>query len=100
MSYGKRISANTVTYEISGNFDYNLIMNLKPDILDLPVDINNICLDLSNTKYLDSSGLGLIVFCREHLENSRGKLTLQKPTGDVKNILELSNIHKIIEIIY
>lgn len=55
--------------------------------------------DLSETRFLDSSGLGALIALHKLLTPRGGALRILKPTPLARQILELTRLHRILEII-
>ena len=62
-------------------------------------DLRNIEIDLSQTTYLDSCGLGALVALHKTACNRAGKLRLLGPQPSVQQILELTRMDHIFEVI-
>lgn len=58
--------------------------------------IKNIEFDFSNTKFMDSSGIGMILGRYKLVKPLGGKLVLTGVTGNVDRIIKLSGLHKLI----
>lgn len=54
--------------------------------------INNIVLDLSETGFLDSSGLRAILTAHRRLASDEGSLTLRNPSEPVTRLLEITGL--------
>ena len=54
--------------------------------------ITDIVLDLSETSFLDSSGLRAILTAHRRLERDRGTLTLRAPSESVTRLLEITGL--------
>lgn len=54
-------------------------------------------IDLSNVKFMDSSGIGLLIGRYNLIKLINSKLTVVNPTNSIKRVLELSNIAKNID---
>ena len=54
--------------------------------------INNIVLDLSETGFLDSSGLRAILTAHRRLASEQGSLTLRNPSEPVTRLLEITGL--------
>ena len=61
-------------------------------------DAKDIELDLSETFALDSSGLGALIALRNAAERPGGVLRLVNPTPLARRILELTRLHRVLEI--
>lgn len=55
-------------------------------------------LDLSETNYLDSSGIGWLLKCHKRMREKGGKLTLHAPHPIVSNVLRVLNLDKVLHI--
>lgn len=59
----------------------------------------NIDLDLSATAFLDSCGLGALVALHKTACSRRGLVRLLRPTPAVRQVLELTHMHRIFEVV-
>src|SRR5579859_7529440 len=59
----------------------------------------NIEVDLSQTTFVDSCGLGALVGLHKSAVTKQGKLVLVNPPGPIQQILELTRLDGIFEII-
>jgi len=57
-------------------------------------------LDLSQTSYMDSSALGMILLLKDHAESIDGKIVLRKPNDAITKILEIAQFHRLMSIEY
>jgi anti-sigma B factor antagonist len=62
-------------------------------------DHRNIQIDLSQTMFVDSCGLSALVSLRKDANSRHGCIRLLNPTPPVYQILELTRMHRIFEII-
>jgi len=58
----------------------------------------NIEIDLSQTMFLDSYGLGSLISLHKMTVSRNGKVRLLNPTAGVQQILELTRMHRLFEI--
>jgi anti-anti-sigma factor len=59
----------------------------------IPNDTTRIVVDLTETTYLDSAGLALLLRLAERLQNRRQRMSLVVPTGSpVRSVLELTGL--------
>ena len=56
-------------------------------------------LDLATVTFLDSSGLGALISLQKSLRSQNGTVRLLRPQPNVYQILELTRLHRIFEII-
>lgn len=59
-------------------------------------DSKSIVLDLSKTEFIDSSGIGAIVFLYKRIEKRNHKLTLLNVTGQPYKLMTLLRVDKTI----
>jgi len=59
----------------------------------------NIEIDLSQTMFVDSCGLGALISLHKTTCNRNGTVRLLNPTPPVQQILELTRMHRIFEIV-
>ena len=65
----------------------------------LPATTLYLDLDLSALTFLDSSGLGTLISLHKTLRSRNGTVRLFKPAANVQQILELTRLHRVFEII-
>jgi anti-sigma B factor antagonist len=65
----------------------------------LTVGQKNIEIDLSQTMFLDSCGLGTLISLHKTTCSRNGTVRLLNPTPGVQQILELTRMHRLFEIV-
>jgi anti-sigma B factor antagonist len=67
----------------------------------LPPQIKAIDIDLSDTDFVDSCGLGALISVYKLVNNSSGSIPvrLMNPAPSIQQIFELTRLHKIFEIV-
>lgn len=74
--------------------------NFKDEIKSALGDMQkNIEIDLSETMFVDSCGLGALISLHKTTCNRNGTVRLVNPTPPVQQILELTRMHRIFEIV-
>jgi anti-sigma B factor antagonist len=76
----------------AGSFRDSVRAALTPQIINLDVD-------LSETRFLDSSGLGALIALHKTVAANKGTLRVIKPTATAQQILELTRLHRVFEIV-
>jgi anti-sigma B factor antagonist len=61
--------------------------------------LKNIEIDLSQASFLDSCGLGALISLQKTANSRRGLVRLVNPGLPVQQILELTRVHRIFEIV-
>ena len=61
--------------------------------------LKNIEIDLSRASFLDSCGLGALISLHKTACSRQGSVRLRNPASPVQQILELTRMHRIFEIV-
>ncbi|MDQ3048523.1 MAG: STAS domain-containing protein [Bacteroidota bacterium] len=79
--------------------DSNLAPSLKSELVVLNTDgAKNIIIDLTNTRYCDSSGLSAILVANRLCKNSQGTFVLTGLQEPVKKLIAISQLDTILNI--
>src|SRR6266566_2009321 len=65
----------------------------------LPDELRNIEIDLSQTNFLDSCGLGALISLRKTANSRNGKVRLLYPNPRVLLLFDITRMHNIFEIV-
>lgn len=100
MSIKQQISASTnqVIIAIDNNFDFSLHQHFRDAYSNCNTPKTSFVLDLSNTQYMDSSALGMILLLKDHADNLGGKVIIKQPSDTVYKILEIAQFHRLVTI--
>lgn len=90
---------NVTILKPEGEISVRTLVELRK-IFEKTVKVSNakIAIDCQKVKFLDSSGIGLLVNVSRRLKDQNGSLGLYGCNEDVKDIIYLSGIHDIIPI--
>lgn len=73
--------------------------DLKAVILSLNKEnVSNLIIDLSKTSYCDSSGLSALLSANRLCKNSNGKFILTGLQPNVKKMIEIAQLHRVLSI--
>ena len=61
-------------------------------------DVHKLVIDLSSVDYCDSSGLSAILLAFRILQSNNGKIFLVAPNGNVKSLIEISQLNRILPV--
>ena len=79
--------------------DSNIAPSLKSELVVLNSEgIKNIIIDLTETRYCDSSGLSAILVANRLCKNSRGAFILTGLQDSVKKLISISQLDTILSI--
>ena len=100
MSIKKQISDDKRKIQISivGRFDFSLHQNFRDSYINCTENKVDFTLNLSETTYMDSSALGMILLLKDHAESHSGKVKISKPSEVVNKILEIAQFHRLLVI--
>ena len=87
------IEGDRAVIAIKGELDAYTAPGVEEQIAKLISEqTNDIVLDLSETAFLDSSGLRAILTAHRKLTNEQGSLTLRRPSEPVTRLLEITGL--------
>ena len=69
------------------------------DVFILKESVNNVVFDFENTKFMDSSGIGIIMGRYKKISCFGGRVFAIHADRQMKRILHMSGLHKIVEIV-
>ena len=100
MSVNKKVSDDNIKVEITieGRFDFSLHQKFRDAYSTCKEKNVNFILNLSETTYMDSSALGMILLLKDHAESCSGKVIISKPSESVNKILEIAQFHRLLTI--
>ena len=79
--------------------DTNIAPSLKSELVLLNSDgVKNIIIDLTETRYCDSSGLSAILVANRLCKNSKGSFVLTGIQEPVKKLISISQLDSILSI--
>lgn len=101
MSVNKKVSDDNRKVEISvaGRFDFSLHQHFRDSYTNCKNKNVEFILNLSETTYMDSSALGMILLLKDHAESCSGKVVINKPSDSVNKILEIAQFHRLLTIV-
>lgn len=59
-----------------------------------------VCIDMQNTRFIDSSGLGVLISMNKTLRARGGVLKILNPAPAVTQLIELTRLHRVLEIVH
>ncbi len=98
------VSASTrdgvATISLQGRFDFSAHREFREAVKSALAEagIHEIEIDLSAVNYMDSSALGMLLLSRENAAAQRKAIVLTRPAGNIRQVLEVANFHKLFTI--
>jgi anti-sigma B factor antagonist len=101
MTFNHAIKDNTLIIRLSGDLigedNGSRILEVVTDAIQQSVLISII--DISELRYINSSGIGVLITILTKLRNKDGELYLLKPSESVKKLLVITKLNSIFQII-
>ncbi|WP_454050549.1 STAS domain-containing protein [Cellulomonas sp. Marseille-Q8402] len=93
----QRISGSAVVVRPTGRLTTADAAKLRAALSDLVgAGSARVVVDLEATTFLDSTGLGALVFGLRAARTAGGDLTIARPSGQVLNVLELTTMIRVL----
>ncbi len=92
------VENNTLIIHLDGELDHHSTEEVREDI-DNAIDsrnIKNIIFELSNMKFMDSSGVGVVIGRYKKIDKVGGVVGIVNSNPHVDKIFEMAGIYKII----
>ncbi|MBX2829902.1 MAG: STAS domain-containing protein [Rhodospirillales bacterium] len=86
---------STETISLPDNFDSANALDFRSAI---PDGTTTLIIDFKETHFVDSAGIGTMVFWLRDLQKSDGKIVLANLTGQPKDIVEMVGLNKLVEV--
>ena len=91
-------TGDKVTISVTGKFDFQLYDEFRASYADTTGNGVEYVVDLSNTEYLDSSALGMLLLLREHAGGESSNIEITQASPEVRKILDVANFGKLFSI--
>ena len=93
-------NAKTKTFVLEGELDVHNVKNLKSAVSE---SLENeagwtYILDMSEVTYLDSSGLGMLVYLKKEITHEYGNLKINNIQSQVFNVFKLTRLDEFFDI--
>ena len=101
MSISVQLSDNgaELIIAVNGRFDFSAHQDFRKSYEDRDPTPETYVIDMTETTYLDSSALGMLLLLRDHAGGNDSKITITNVNPDVRKILSISNFDQLFEII-
>jgi anti-anti-sigma factor len=99
MDYGIDVKEQEAVVQLKGRLTFNDHAKLRALIREmLQNKAKRQVLDLSALEFVDSAGIGMLLIAREEMANVDKQLVLRAATGQVKRVLTVAQLNKIVAI--
>ncbi len=83
------------TITIPENFDSANAFDFRGEVLE---DMGSVIIDFRDTLFMDSAGIGTLVFWLRTLQRSGGELIFLNLSGQPKDIVKIVGLDKVVKI--
>lgn len=99
MHIERSLVQDIVVLRMEGRFEFGTRNEYKRLIGHIVQEgFRRLVLDLEGVSFLDSSALGLLLLTDQNFKLKKGTFSLVKPTGYVRQVIELANLPRVIPI--
>jgi len=88
VSIAKDENCNKMT--VSGEIDLNTIETMKPKIEELLIENKDVLIDMEGVKFIDSTGLGILVKLYKEQKLKEKKVTIINTKVNVRKIFKIT----------
>jgi len=93
-------TGNEITFMIEGVIDLSNVRLFKPKILENVSDeVTNVIVDISELKYIDSSGICMLIVIKNQLHNAKKTFAIKSNKTTLKKLFSSGVVEKLFTII-
>jgi len=100
MNFAQEIKSNTLILRVSGDLigeDSGTLIDAVSDALSHKVP--GCIIDISDLRYINSSGIGVLITILTKFRNKGGDVYLMKPSESVKKLLVITKLNAIFHVV-
>ena len=96
----RSVEPDIIVFEISGRLNLgNLLVSIETSVRRLIDEgARKLVVDLTNLSYIDSSGIGMLVGCNGHIEQSGGEMRIAGAQGLVAKSFGVVHLDRIVQL--
>lgn len=92
------LNNGVLTIKIHGDFDLEVYQDFHKSYPKDMEGVSSVVIDLSQTHYIDSPALGMLLMVRQLLGKERADITLLHPNDNVRELLEVAQFGQLMKI--
>lgn len=97
MDYGIEVRDQEAVVRLRGRLTFNDHVKLRTLIGEMGQNkLKRQVLDLSSLEFVDSAGIGMLLIAREEMDRAAKQFVLRGAAGQVKRVLTVAQIAKIV----
>jgi anti-sigma B factor antagonist len=82
---------------VAGDVDLRTAPVLRDLIEEMGATSSTVVLDLGDVRYMDSPGLGTLIYCHRQLDEAGHRLTVRRAQGHVRELMALTHADHLLE---
>ena len=98
MGIDASLNSDVLYIKIIGRFDFGMHNDFRRALNLIGNGVKRVEVDFTDTDYLDSSALGMLLVLRDKVSSSKTVVELLRVKPDVRKILEIANFDKLFSI--
>ena len=90
---------NTLTIRLTGELDHSMAACIRAEVDELIMDskIRRLIFDLNDLRFMDSSGIGLIIGRYKLMSRRGGSVAVSGPDAHIDKIFEMAGLYQLVE---
>lgn len=89
---------NELTIRVFDRFDFQVTRSFREAYRDQVLPSGRYIVDLSQTRYMDSAALGMLLLLREHATGQAATVTIRGVNEDLKRVLTIARFEQLFEL--
>ena len=81
--------AHHTVLSLDGEVDLETAPGLRDQILEAAADGATVVVDLRGVGFMDSPGLGILIYCHRQLSHQHSTLVIRSPRGHVRELFDM-----------
>ncbi len=98
MEYDVSISGDVGTVTMRGRFTFSDNKVMRNIFKEVVGKAHRCVFDVGGLEFVDSAGLGMFILANDTISENGGRLSLRRPKGQVKKMLEITKFGDVITI--
>ena len=98
ISKSKYLDGKGIKIKISGRFEFTQHQQFREAYADVLPEKTSFIIDLSDTVYMDSAALGMLLVLRERAGGLNSDITLSGFNSAIKQVLEISHFQNLFKL--
>ncbi len=100
MNLATAYAAGRLTICLNGELDHHTARETMRSVIELLDEYlpRECVLDLSGLRFMDSSGVALIVRASRRMHELRGRMWIENPSPQVRRVIDCSGVERLIQV--